>query len=779
VNNAPNAAAVTDAVDSPAAPTRTHFIRDIIDADLASGKHVGVVTRFPPEPNGYLHIGHAKSISVNFGLAKLYGGRCHLRFDDTNPATEDVEYVESIQNDVKWLGFDWGEHLYFASDYFEQMYDYAMHLIKTGKAYVCALSKDAFKDYRGTIYAPGKPSPYRDRPISESVTLFEEMRAGKHPEGSLVLRAKIDMASPNMIMRDPPLYRIRFAAHHRTGTTWPIYPMYDYAHCLEDATEHITHSICTLEFETNRELYDWVLDNVPAPCHPQQLEFARLTVAYTMTSKRKLLQLVNEGIVSGWDDPRMPTIAGLRRRGVTAAAIRAFCDMTGVTKSNSVVDIEKFDYCVREDLNHRSPRLMAVLRPLKVTITNLPEGHAEVLDASLWPHDVPREGSRPLSFSRTLFIDREDFQENPPPKWHRLAPGAEVRLRYGYVIRCDEVIHDLATGEPVELRCTYDAASRGDDASARKVKGIIHWVNAADALRVEVRLYDLLFTAERPDGDPDRDFRDNLNPASLITLTDALIEPYAAAAAASGDSHFQFERTGYFFIDPIDSRPDALVFNRVVGLRDSWAKMTAADAPDAAPARAPKAAPAPSAPTAPKARTPEALALQTAHSINDEAADTLAADPALYAFFSATLLLFNQPATVANWVTNDLRREAKGSDLSALSITPAALARLLTLADTNRVTLAAAREVFTHLASHGGDPDALIASLGLESISDDAAITSLIDATLSALATEVARYRSGEKQLQGFIMGHAMKAAKGKADPKTLRALLLSRLDQP
>jgi glutaminyl-tRNA synthetase len=740
-----------------------------------------VVTRFPPEPNGYLHIGHAKSISVNFGLAKLYGGRCHLRFDDTNPATEDVEYVESIQNDVKWLGFDWGEHLYFASDYFEQMYDYAMHLIKTGKAYVCALSKDAFKDYRGTIYAPGN-SPYRDRPISESVTLFEEMRAGKHPEGSLVLRAKIDMASPNMIMRDPPLYRIRFAAHHRTGTTWPIYPMYDYAHCLEDATEHITHSICTLEFETNRELYDWVLDNVPAPCHPQQLEFARLTVAYTMTSKRKLLQLVNEGIVSGWDDPRMPTIAGLRRRGVTAAAIRAFCDMTGVTKSNSVVDIEKFDYCVREDLNHRCPRLMAVLRPLKVTITNLPEGHAEVLDASLWPHDVPREGSRPLSFSRTLFIDREDFQENPPPKWHRLAPGAEVRLRYGYVIRCDEVIHDLATGEPVELRCTYDAASRGDDASARKVKGIIHWVSAADALRVEVRLYDHLFLTPTPDGD---DWEEQINPNSLV-VTRGWVEPMLVDDPAG--TRYQFERLGYFISDP-DSTASGLVFNRIATLRDGFAKAEKGDDSElsvVAPGKKPAAA-RPDTRPAKLSKTEIRQKIRAGNTdlatryaryqadlgLSEEDADVLTGSVELADFFEETAAR-TEVAAAARWVINEVLRVVKDQPLSALPFGPAELATLVEWVEQGRISATAGKEVFAELAEKGGDPAEL--AQGREQIGDLGALGTAIDGVIQAFPEQVARYKGGNQGLLGFLMGQVMKATGGRAEPAIAKALLVEKL---
>ncbi|MCA9617784.1 MAG: glutamine--tRNA ligase/YqeY domain fusion protein, partial [Myxococcales bacterium] len=470
---------MTEPKESAASAGPSNFITDIIDADLASGKHTQVVTRFPPEPNGYLHIGHAKSICLNFGIAQKYpGARCHLRFDDTNPAAEDVEYVDAIERDVRWLGFDYGEHRYFASDYFERLHDFAVELIESGKAYVDSVSDAEVKRLRGSVTEPGTPSPYRDRSVEENLDLFARMRAGEFAEGEHVLRAKIDLASPNMKMRDPAIYRIKKAHHHRTGDRWTIYPLYDFTHCLSDAIEGITHSICTLEFENNRELYDWVLDNVDAPCHPQQIEFARLNLSYTLMSKRKLLQLVTEGHVRGWDDPRMPTLAGLRRRGVTPEAIVAFCDMVGVAKANSLVDVGKLEYCIRNDLNPRAPRVMGVLRPLEVIVESYPEGQVEELDAASFPHDVGKEGSRKVPFSRRLFIEASDFDKDPPKGYYRLSPGAEVRLRYAYVVRCTGVEED-AEGRPVRLRCVHDPATRGAAApEGRRVKGTIHWVSA-------------------------------------------------------------------------------------------------------------------------------------------------------------------------------------------------------------------------------------------------------------------------------------------------------------
>ncbi len=543
------------------------FIREIVAADLASDKHAGrVATRFPPEPNGYLHIGHAKSICLNFGIAAENGGVCHLRFDDTNPLKEDVEYVDSIQADVRWLGFDWGDNLFYASDYFERLYGYAVQLIQDGKAYVDSQTVEQIRESRGNFTEPGRNSPYRDRSVEENLDLFARMRAGEFEDGAHVLRAKIDMRSPNLNMRDPVLYRIRKAAHHRTGDAWCIYPMYDYTHCISDAIERITHSICTLEFADHRPLYDWVLDELSTPCHPQQIEFARLNLNYTVMSKRKLLQLVEQKLVSGWDDPRMPTISGLRRRGYTPEAIRTFCERIGVATRNSTVDIGMLEHAVREDLNQRAPRVMAVLRPLRVVIENWPEGTVEELEAVNNPED-PSAGTRRVPFSRVLYVEQDDFRETPPPKYFRLAPGVEVRLRWAYLVRCTGVVKDDA-GNVVEIRCTVDETSKGGTpADGRKVKATLHWVSAEHAVDAEVRLYDRLFTAEEPGGD---DWLDHLNLQSLETLTGCKLEPGLASAVPG--TRVQFERMGYFCLDA-DATPERPVWNRTVTLKDTWAKV--------------------------------------------------------------------------------------------------------------------------------------------------------------------------------------------------------------
>ena len=549
-----------------------NFIRNIIEADLAAGKNDGrVATRFPPEPNGDLHIGHAKSICLNFGLAAEFGGHCNLRFDDTNPTKEELEYVESIKEDVRWLGFDWQARCYFASDYFEQLYRFAEALIEAGKAYVDHLSADEIRLHRGTLTEPGTNSPYRDRGIEENLDLFRRMRAGEFAEGECVLRAKIDMAAPNMIMRDPTLYRIRKAAHHRTGDAWQIYPMYDFTHCLSDAIEGITHSICTLEFENNREIYDWVLDNLTVPSRPHQYEFARLNLSYTVVSKRKLIRLVQEGFVSGWDDPRMPTLSGLRRRGVPPAALRAFCERIGVARRDSMVDLSLLEFTIREHLNKTAPRVMGVLRPLKVVITNYPKGEEEWLEAINNPEDVTA-GTRQVPFGRELYIERDDFKRDPPKKFFRLAPGREVRLRYAYFIRCEEVVDDPDTGEVVELRCTYDPATRGGDApDGRKVKATLHWVSAAHCIDAQVRLYDRLFSEPDPLGQEGADFTDFINPDSLEVLEGCKLEPSLSETDAGG--HFQFERLGYFVPDARDWQKQRPVFNRTITLRDAWAKI--------------------------------------------------------------------------------------------------------------------------------------------------------------------------------------------------------------
>ncbi len=547
------------------------FIRTIAAEDVRTGKHGGrVATRFPPEPNGYLHIGHAKSICLNFGVARDFAGTCNLRFDDTNPAKENVEYVDAIKQDVRWLGFDWDDRLYFASDYFEQLYEYAVHLIRSGKAYVDSLSADDIREYRGTLTQPGRESPFRARAVEENLDMFARMRAGEFPDGAHVLRAKIDMASPNINMRDPVLYRIRRAHHHRTGDAWCIYPMYDFAHPPSDAIEKITHSLCTLEFEDHRPLYDWLIENLPVPARPRQIEFARLNLTYTVMSKRKLLELVEEGHVNGWDDPRMPTIVGMRRRGYTPEAIRAFCDRIGVAKRENIVDVALLEHAVREDLNRRAPRVMAVVDPLRVIIENYPEGQTEEFDVANNPED-PSAGVRSVPFSRVLYIERDDFREDPPKKYFRLAPGREVRLRGAYFVTCTGFEKDPRTGHIVELRCTYDPATRGGNApDGRKVKATLHWVSAAHALEIDVRLYDRLFTAESPGATGD--YRNDLNPASLEVRRGSKIEP--SVRSAKPGLTCQFERIGYFCVDR-DSTPDRLVFNRTVTLKDAWAKIEA------------------------------------------------------------------------------------------------------------------------------------------------------------------------------------------------------------
>jgi glutaminyl-tRNA synthetase len=555
-------------MSSESTPASSNFLRAIIEDDLANGKHEAVITRFPPEPNGYLHIGHAKSICLNFGLAQQFGGRCHLRFDDTNPAKEELEYIESIKESVRWLGFDWGKHLFYASDNFEQLYQWAEYLIQQGKAYVEELTADEIRTYRGTLTEPGMASPYRNRPVEESLDLFRRMRAGEFPDGSKVLRARIDMASPNMNLRDPVLYRIIHAPHPHVGDSWRIYPMYDYAHGQSDAIEGITHSICTLEFEDHKPLYEWFLDNLPVPNHPRQYEFARLNLTYAVMSKRKLHELVNQGIVNGWDDPRMPTLMGIRRRGYTPAAVRAFCERIGVGRSDSWIDMSILEECVREDLNETAPRVLAVLRPLKVVIDNYPDDQAEEFEAANHPQK-PEMGSRMVTFSRELFIEQDDFAEEPPKGFFRMTPGSEVRLRYAYIVRCTGVVKDEG-GKVIEVHCQYDPYSRGGSAAdGRKIKGTIHWVSAPHALDAEIRLFDRLFT----DPNPDRggvDYKQFLNPDSTEILPASKLE--AGMATADIETRFQFERQGYFRLDPQDSLPARLVFNRIVTLKDAWTK---------------------------------------------------------------------------------------------------------------------------------------------------------------------------------------------------------------
>ncbi len=761
---------------NPGRSAPDNFLRDIVASDLASGKHVKVHTRFPPEPNGYLHIGHAKSICLNFGLESEFGGLCNLRFDDTNPETEEIEYVESIQNDVRWLGFDWDDRLYFASDYFERLYEFAEELIKTGKAYVCSLNEEQIREYRGTISEPGRPSPYRDRSPDENLDLFRRMRKGEFPDGAHVLRAKIDMASTNMKMRDPLLYRIRHSEHYRRGNAWCIYPFYDFTHCLSDALEDITHSICTLEFDNNRELYDWVIDNVSAPAKPRQYEFARLNLTYTVMSKRRLLEMVENGHVSGWDDPRMLTISGLRRRGVTPEAIRTFCERIGVSKNNSTVDMALFEHFVREDLNTRAPRVLCVLRPLKLVIENWPEDKVEELEAPYWPHDVPREGSRPLSFSRVLYIERDDFMENPPKDFFRLAPGREVRLRHAYVIRCTSVIKD-ERGEVVELRCSYDAETRGDSghAGGRKVKGTIHWVSAEHSVPVEVRLYDRLFKSESPGGEG-KNFLDDLNPDSLVALTGRAER--GLAQAHPGD-RFQFERHGFFFTDPKDSTEGRPVFNRIVALKDTWAKLAsktagapAAIEPESKPARV-KA----TKPSAPKLELdPAAARLRDQHALSAEEAKVLAADADLRALFESVLARGVGAKPAASFIVRELRGALGEQSVAALPFDAAALADLVRLIEQGAITPAIGKDVLGEMLKTGQAPAAIVDAKGLRQIADAGELGPLVESVLSENADAVGRYRAGNKNLFGALVGMVMKATGGKANPKLVNELLRQKL---
>ncbi len=768
------------------------FIRALVIRDNETGRWGGkVATRFPPEPNGYPHIGHAKSICLNFGVAAQFGGTCNLRFDDTNPTTEDMEYVHAIERDVRWLGFDWGDREFFASDYFEQLYQHAVHLIETGKAYVDSSNEEEIREYRGTITEPGRPSPYRDRSVAENLDLFARMRAGEFPDGSLVLRGKIDMAAKNMLMRDPILYRIlRDAHHYRTGDAWKIYPMYDFTHCLSDSIEGITHSLCTLEFENNRELYDWVLDNTAVECHPQQTEFARLKLSHTVVSKRKLLQLVQEGHVSGWDDPRMPTLSALRRRGYTPESIRSFCDIVGVAKTYNIIDIAQLEFSIRDDLNRQVPRVLGVLRPLKVVIENYPEDRVEELEAPYYPHDVPKEGSRRLPFSREIYIERDDFHEDPPEGFFRLAPGREVRLRYAYLVTCTGVVRDPETGEVAELRCRYDPATRGGDApDGRKVRGTLHWVSAEHSLPAEVRLYDRLFLHEDPDGQ-EADFKTFLNPQSLEILTGCRIEPSVAGAGA-GD-RFQFERQGYFAVDP-DSTGKELIFNRTVTLRDSWAKITGAAeharrSTEAAEKAARKAAvkarqrrhSMAETPAEDRPLTPEQQAVYDRYlselGLPESDARLIAQDLALRTFFARALEVSDQPKTIANWIVNELLRELKGRKVKDLAADGSHLGELVNLIAGDTISGKIAKDVFAEMVATGERPRAIVAARGLEQLTGASDLEPLVERVLDSHRDKVAEYRAGKTALLGFFIGQVMSASRGRANPGQVRELLSQRL---
>jgi len=774
-----------------------NFLTAIIDEDLRGHRYAGVLTRFPPEPNGYLHIGHAKSICLNFGLALDYGSGCNLRFDDTNPETESMDFVEAIRHDVQWLGFRWRAER-FASDYFDRLYEMAVQLIIDGKAYVDSVTDEEMSAHRGTITTPGTPTPYRDRSVAENLDLFARMRKGEYPGGAHVLRAKIDLASRNMKMRDPVLYRIVHATHYRTGDAWPLYPLYDFAHPLSDAIEGITHSICTLEFENNRAVYDWLIENLrgkcglPASPRPYQHEFARLNLDYTVLSKRKLIRLVEGGFVAGWDDPRMPTISGLRRRGVTPEAIREFANRIGVAKANSRVDLGLFEAAVRDDLNTRSPRVLAVLRPLRVEITNYPEGRTESLTASYWPHDVPKEGSRALPFSRDLYIERDDFRVDPPKGFHRLTPGGRVRLRHAYVIRCDEVLTD-DTGEVVGLRCAYDPDTLGKQPAGGAVKGTIHWVSAAHAVPTEVRLVDRLFTVTDPDSG-DGEFTALLNPDSLTT-TAAFVEP--SVLADPSDARYQFERLGYFWRDPVDSREGRLVFNRIVTLRDSWTKAQAPDAPAVPPAAAlPRASGTPPARRSRKAEerpvndgkrsaesrprpdadfSPSELAVLsrlTARGIKPDAARALARDPRLFAYFSEAARDGDE-VTIANWVVKEIGAAIRIGDVALAAGRFAAIVALVT---SDKITSRTAKEVLAEAMETGIDPVGIVQVKGLFQISDPRSLDPILDRIVAANADQVAQFRAGKKSVVGYLVGQVMKETDGRANPAVLNELLAKKL---
>ncbi|MEX2526491.1 MAG: glutamine--tRNA ligase/YqeY domain fusion protein [Gemmatimonadota bacterium] len=802
------------------------FIRTIVDRHQAEGRYPGVVTRFPPEPNGYLHVGHAKSICLNFGLAEEYGGRCHLRFDDTNPLTEDEEYTRAIQRDVEWLGFEWGEHLYFASDYFSRMYQVAEGLVRKGKAYVDSASEEEIREARGTVTEPGRPTPHRNRSVEENLDLFRRMKAGEFPDGSHVLRGKIDLASPNMLMRDPVFYRIRHARHYRTGDAWCIYPLYDFAHCLEDAFEGVSHSLCTLEFENNRELYDWILSEgeFPEP-HPRQYEFSRLNLEYTVLSKRKLIRLVQEGHVSGWDDPRMPTVAGLRRRGVPPAAIRRFCDMIGVTRTDSRVDVGKLEFSIRDELNRSAPRYMAVLRPLSVVLTNWaegPDGGEETegepgtgplgitLEAPLFPDEGVEAGTRQVPLEPRIFIDVDDFSMEPPKGWKRLSPNGVVRLRHGYVVRCHRVEVDPITGAPVELHCTVDWTSQGGSGAGWKPSGAIQWVPHDASVAVEVRLYDRLFQVPDPDDVPEEgDFIHHLNPDSLFVEAGARVEPalarLLAEEAGSTDGldrrdsgslvRVQLERVGYFAPDS-DSRPDALVLNRVVGLRDGWAKARKGEEPETAGAATRDEA-SPGASTrsgeAPEERAPathpQRDGVREAHpelkarfhryqekwGLSLEDADFLTGSRALSDFFEEAMAAYADPSAVAAWTVNDLQRELREQGRDVPEFPGGALGRLAQWVEEGLIPRTTAREFLTVMVTHGTHPDRLLEDRGGGMV-DGEALQAAVDSVVAANPVEVKAFREGKAALVGFFMGRVMGATQGKANPEEARERLLRAL---
>lgn len=788
----------------------TDFLRQKVRADNAAGTYGGeVVTRFPPEPNGYLHVGHATAICLNFGIAADFGGRCHLRYDDTNPEKEDEEYALAIQRDIRWLGFDWGEHLYYASDYFERMYECAEVLIRKGLAYVDSQTLDEIREGRGTVTEAGTDSPYRDRSVDENLDLFRRMRAGEFEDGAHVLRGRIDMAHPNMLMRDPVLYRIRHAAHFRQGDAWVIYPLYDYAHCLEDAFEGVTHSICTIEFENNRELYDWVLDSVGfEEPRPHQYEWAGLDLEGAVLSKRAILPLVRAGVVSGWDDPRLATISAFRRRGVPPEALHMLAKMVGVSRSSARTEESKLDFAIREVLNPVAPRVMAVLDPLRVVITNYPDrldGESESFDAPSFPPDVDAEGSRPVPFGRELWIERSDFAEDPPKGFRRLVPGGEVRLRHAYVIRCDEVVRDDA-GSVIEVRCSYDPETRGGAApDGRKVKGTIHWVSAAHAVQAEVRLFSTLFLSELEEGEAGEEVDpvERVDPDSLTVVENAMIEP--SVLNDDPATRYQFERTGYFWRDPEEGRGDRLVFNRIVSLKSTWKPGGAEAAPgpdsDAADhasagaegsaarskASAAKDLPPGSRPQVSDEReaareADEVLAerfrrYQDELGLSVEHADLLTARRGVGDFFEDALGRHGDAPAIAGWIVTDVRGVLDGRTLDDLPFDGAGLGALAALVDEGTVSRRAAKDVLARMAETGGDPAALVEEMGLAAVSGADALGPIVDEVLAAWPEKVADYRAGQTKLLGLFVGEIMKATRGAADPASVRALLSEKLD--
>ncbi len=742
------------------------FLRVKVEEDLKKKKYNKVVTRFPPEPNGFPHIGHAKSICINFGIAADYQGYCNLRMDDTNPTTEDTKYVEALKDAVKWLGFHWHEDVRFTSDYFSKIYNFAIELIKMDKAYVDSINEEEMREYRGTVTEAGKRSKYAQRTIEENLDLFKRMKNGDFKDGEHVLRARIDMSASNMKMRDPILYRIRHAHHFRAKDEWSIYPLYDFAHCLSDYIEGVTHSICTLEFENNRDIYDWVLDTLNLkPPRPYQYEFARLGINYTVMSKRKLLELVTSGQVNGWDDPRLPTIAGYKRRGYTPESILNFCDQIGIAKANSMVDVAQLEFCIRDDLNTKVPRVMCVLNPLKVTIENY-EGSEEI-DASYYPHDVPKKGSRKLPFSQEIFINREDFNENPPKDYFRLSPSQPVRLKHAYIITFKEVIKD-ANGNIVEIKAQYHPDSKsGTDTSGIKVKSAIQWVDAKKNKKVEVRVYDRLFKDEAPEG------LEDVNPNSLKVIKNALIEP--AVINEKPDVRFQFEREGYFYTDPIDYIDENPVFNKIVGLKDSWAKKNNTTKRETKPQTKKVQI---DGEVTPMSEAEQLLFDKYTHEykLNNEVANTLARDKFLSSFYEEVLATLHSPIAIANIVTNEVARAIKENQSATIKFNAKQIAQLVKMVNDETISNKIAKQVFEKMSQTGDDPEKIVEESGLVQISDPTIITPIIDEIIEKNPDNVEKFKAGNNKLLGFFVGQVLKATSGKANPQVVNQLVAKKL---